>query len=179
MNTRLVFQNTIDTVATDGKVDFLVAAHCTLADACHRDVPSLGVPEFLVHGKEVACKQGSLVATGSSADFHLHVLAVLGVLGHKGYLYLFLNLGLQSLVVGKFLACHLLHLGVTLVGEDVLCLGDGVEARNISLACIHDVAQVLVFASQFDKALLVGYHRGVGNQGGHFLKSAHKAFKFL
>ena len=51
------------------------------------------------------------------------------------------------------------------VGQYVLGLLDRVDAVDISLAGIHDVAQVLIFTGQLDISLLVGNDIRVGNQG--------------
>ena len=164
MNARLILQRAIDIGTRDGKVDFLETTHSTFRDAGDGELPTLGIAVALVHLEEVAGKEAGLVATRSGTDFHLHVLGVLGVLGDEGNLDFFFQLGLQGFVVSQFLASHLLHLWVALVGQDVLSLADAVETGDIPLASIHDVAQVLILLGQFDKAVLVGNHLRVGNQ---------------
>lgn len=92
-------------------------------------------------------------------------MAFLRILRYKGYLYLFLKLRLKLLVSGKFLASHLLHVGILLVHEDILCLGNAVKAVDILLAKLHDVLKVLVLLCKFDITLLVSNNRRVGYEG--------------
>ena len=65
------------------------------------------------------------------------------------------------------------------VCEDVLCLLDGVQAVDVSLAGVHDVAQVLVFLCQFNISLLVGDYVRVGDECRHFFVSAFKTIQLL
>ena len=179
VHSRFIFQNAVYAVAAYGEVDFLVSAYRSLAYACHGDVPSLGFAESLIHGKEVSGKESRLVAAGTGTDFHLHVLGVFRVFRHEGHLYLLLNLWLHLLVGLQFLPCHLLQVGVALVCEDVLCLLDGVQAVDVSLAGVHDVAQVPVFLCQFNISLLVGDYVRVGDECRHFFVSAFKTIQLL
>ena len=71
---------------------------------------------------------------------------------------------LEFLVGSQFLAGHILHLGVGLVGQNILGFADSLQTIDVALAGIHNVAQVLPFLRQFYVAVLVGYHGGVGNQ---------------
>ena len=176
---RLILQCAVNIVAAHGEVNLLISAYGTLADACHGEVPSLGVAITLVHGKEVAGKEGSLVATCSSTYFHLHVLSVFRILRHECHLYLLFNLRLQFFVALQFFACHLLQVGVALVCENVLRLLYGVEAVYVTLACVHNVAEVFVFFCQLYIALLISNNVWVCDECRHFLVSALKPVKLL
>ena len=69
-------------------------------------------------------------------------------------------------------ASHLLHFRIALVGKDILCLFDAVQAVDVSLACVHDITQVFPFLGEFHVACLVGDDIRVGNEGAYFLVSA-------
>ena len=113
------------------------------------------------------------------ADLHLHILRILGILRHEQEFDLFLQPGTQLLVLGEFLARHLLHVGIALVGDDILGLADGVDAGDEALARIHDVAEILVFLRKLDVASLVGDHVGVGDQGRHLLEASLQAVELF
>ena len=179
MDATLILQYAIDVLAADGKVDLLVAADSTLRGIRHAQLPSHAVAIALVHGEEVAREEASLVATRSRADLHLYILRILGILRHEQEFDLFLQLGAQLLVLGEFLARHLLHVGIALVGDDILGLADGVDAGDEALTCIHDVAEILVFLRKLDVASLVGDHVGVGDQGRHLLEARLQAVELF
>ena len=179
MNARLIFEHTVYIVAAHGEVNLLESAYGTLAHAGDGERPSLRVAEFLVHREEVTGKEGSLVATRSGSDFHLHILGIFGIFGYEGYLDFLLNFGLFLLVEGQFLASHLLHFGVFLVGKDIFGLGDAVQTGDVPFSGIHDVAEVLVLTCEFDESFLVGNHAGVSNQGRYLFISAHQSLQFL
>ena len=164
MHTRLVLQSAIYVGTRDGEVYLLIASYSTFVEVGNRQLPAFRFTEALVHLEEVAGEETSLVATRSCAYLHLYVLSVLGVFRNKGYFYFFFQLGLQFFVDGKFLACHLFHLGIRLVGKDVLRLVDAVKTGYVAFSCRHDVRQVLVFFRKFHKPLLVGNDVGVGNK---------------
>ena len=165
VHTRLILQCAIDIHTTHGEVYLLETTHGTFRRTGHRESETLGVAVLLVHLEQVTGEEGSLVTTGSGAYLHLHVLGIFRVFGHEGNLDFFFQLGLESLVLCQLFARHLLHVGVALVGQYVLGLLDRVDAVDISLAGIHDVAQVLIFTGQLDISLLVGNDIRVGNQG--------------
>ena len=145
MDTRLVLQRTVDVGSRDGKVNLLVAAHSTLADTGDGELPPLRVAEALVHLEQVSRKQAGLVATCSGANLHLHILRILWILWNECNLDFLFQLWLQLFVGSQLIACHLLHLWVVFVGQYVLGLLDAVQAGNVALAGVHDVAQVFIF----------------------------------
>ena len=79
---RLILQGAVDVVALYGEVYLLVSSHGTGVGIGYRQFPTLLLAVPLIHIKKVACEERSLVATGSGAYLHLHVLGVLGVLRH-------------------------------------------------------------------------------------------------
>ena len=164
MNAALIFQRAIDVGTADSEVNLLESAYSTFADAGDAELPTFGIAEALVHLEQVACKQRSLVTARSCADFHLHVLGVLGVLRDEGNLDFLFQFRLKSFVVSQLLTSHLLHLRVALVSQNVFCLFDAVQTGDVTLTGIHDVTQILILLGQFHKAVLVGNHIGVGNQ---------------
>ena len=179
MHARLVLEDAIDSFAGDVEDDFLVATGSTFAETRDRDFPTFHLAEFRVHAEEVAGKERSLVATCSAADFHRHVLAVLGVGRDEQQLDFLLQLR-DALFAGRsLLASHLLHVGVVLGGHQFLCLFQSFDGVDVFLAGLHDVLQVLVFLCQLHIALLVGNDVGVGDERADFLKSRHKTFQFL
>ena len=169
MHATLIFQCAVDIIATHGKVDFLVAADSTFRDARHTDGPAFRLTVFLIHVEEITGKEGSLVATGSRADLHLHVLSVFRVLGHEGNLDVLFQLRLEGLVLRELFVGHFLHVGIFFVGEHVLGLFDGVETVDVSLACLHDVVEILILLGEFYITLLIGYDGGVGDKRADFL----------
>ena len=179
VNARFILQCTIDVGTADSKVDFLVTADSTFRHTGDGELPSFRVTITLVHLEQIASKQASLVATGSCAYLHLYILGILRVLGYQGNLDFLLQLGLQCLVLGKFLTCHLLHLGIILVGQNVLSLFDTVQTGDVTLTRIHDIAQVFVFFSEFDETILVANDAWVSYQGRYLLKAGLKPVQFL
>ena len=165
MYARFVFQCAINIGTRNGKVDLLVTTYGSFADAGDGELPTLRVAVALVHLKQIAGKQTSLIATCSSTNLHLHILRILRILRNQGYLDFLLEFGLKFLVGSQFLTGHLLHLGIGLIGQDILRLLDAIQTGDVTLAGIHDVAQILVFFRQFHKTVLIGNHIGVGNQG--------------
>ena len=172
VNTRLILQGTINVCSAYGEVDFLISTHSALRDRCHADGPSLRLAIFLIHGKEVASEEGSLVATGTATNLHLNILGIFWVLRNQGNLDFLFELRLQRLVLVEFLARHLLHFWVAFVGEDILSLLDAVQTVDVSLACVHDVAKVFPLLGELHVAWLVGDDIRVGNEGAYFLVSA-------
>ena len=171
MHARFIFQRAIDICPRDSKVDFLIASDGAFRHTRDRQLPTFRVAVALIHLEQVAGKETGLVATRTCTDLHLHVFRVLWVLRNEGNLDFLFQLGLQGLVGGQFLAGHLLHLRIVLVGKDILGLLDAVQTGNIPFAGVHDVAQILVFLGQFHKTVLIGYHVRVGDQCRHLLKS--------
>ena len=145
MHTTFVLERTIYICTAHGEVDLLVTTHSTLADTGYRKVPTFGVAEALVHLEQVAGKQTGFVATCSSTDFHLYILCVLRILGNQRQFDFLFQLGLQILIQRQLLTSHLLHLGIVLVGQDVLGFLDGIQTSDVTFADIHNVTKVLIF----------------------------------
>ena len=179
MHARLILQRTIDIGTRDGEVDLLESAYGTLRHTRDGELPALRLAIALVHLEEIASKETGLVATCTRTDLHLYVLRVLWILGNQCDFDFFFKFWLKSLVSGQFLACHLLHLRVRLVGEDILRLLDAVQTGDVTLAGIHDVAQVLVFLGELHETVLVGDYVGVGDQGRYLLEAGLQTVKFL
>ena len=179
MHARLVLQRAVHIVTAHGEVYLLESAHGTLTGTRHGQTPTLLVTELLVHIEQVAREEGRLVAAGAGPYLHLHVLAVLRILGYERDFYLLLYLRLQGFVLSQLLTRHLPHVGIALVGHDVLGLLYGVEATDVAFACVHDVAEVLVLLGELHEPLLVGYHLRVGDERRHFLEPALKPLEFL
>ena len=165
MHARLILQRTIDIGTRDGEVDLLESAYGTLADTRDGELPTLRLTIALVHLEEVASEETSFVATCTCADLHLYILRILWILGNQCDFDLFFKFWLKCFIGGQFLAGHLLHLRVRLVGEDILSLLDAVQTGDVTFAGIHDVAQVLVFLGELHESVLIGDHVWVGNQG--------------
>ena len=140
VNAALIFQCTIDIGTTDGKVYLLETTHSTLANTRDAELPTLGVAVALVHLEEVSSKEASLIATCSGTNLHLHVLGIFWVFRNKGYLDFLFQLRLQGFIVSQFLASHLFHFGISLVGQDVFSLLDAVQTGDVALTGIHDIA---------------------------------------
>ena len=83
------------------------------------------------------------------------------------------------LALVQFLAGHVAHLRVALVGDDIFRLVDAAEHLDVFFAGRHEVAQLLVLLRQLDVAFLVGDDGRVGYQGGHFLVAGHEGVEFL
>ena len=179
MYARFIFQRAIYVVSRYGADDFLETAGCALVGAGYIQSPAFSLTILGVHAEEVACKNGGFVSTCTTADFENGVAAVLRVGGDKQELYLFFQFRLACLAGIKFFACHFTHLGVGFVGDDFFGFLDAVQYLHVLFAGIHQVAQFFVLFGEFDVALLVGNHRRVGNQCGHFFEAGNEAFQFL
>ena len=176
---RFVFQCAIDVGTTDCKVNLLETTNSALRDTGDRELPALRLAVALVHLEQVASKERSLVATRSCTNFHLHVLGVFRVFRNERYLDFLLQFGLQGLVLRQLLTSHLLHLRVSLVGQDILGFADAVQTGDVTLAGIHNVTQVFIFLRQFHEAVLVCYHVRVGDERRHLFKACLQTVEFL
>ena len=126
MHARFILQGAIDISSTHSKIDFLITADSTFGHAGDRELPALRLTITLVHLEQVASKQTGFIATCSGTNLHLHILRILRILRNEGDLNLLFELWLEFFVGSQFLTGHLLHLGVGLVGKDILGLLDAV-----------------------------------------------------
>ena len=94
VNSRFVFQYSIDIIAADSKVYFLKSSYCAFTDICDTERPTLWLTESLIHLEQVACKKTRFVASCSSSYFHLHILCILRVLRNESYLYILFQIRL-------------------------------------------------------------------------------------
>ena len=179
VDTALILQRAINISTADGKVYFFISSYGSFRDTGNGELPPLGVAEAFVHLEEVASKEASLVAPRPGTDFHLYVLGIFRIFWDECNLYFLLQFGLHRFVFRQFLACHLLQVGVTLIGEDILRLAYAIQTGDVALACIHYVTKVLIFLSEFHEAILVGYHTWVGNQRRYLLETCLQSVKLL
>ena len=54
-----------------------------------------------------------------------------------------------------------------------------IDALNVFLAGLHDVAQILVFLGELHVALLVADDVRVGDKSRYFFESCHQSFQFF
>ena len=175
----LVLQRAVHIVARHRTDDFLEASGRAFVGAGDFQPPALALAVFGVHAEEVAGKERCLIAARASSDFQDGVAAVLRVGGDEQEFDFLLQLRATCLALVQFLAGHVAHLRVRLVGDDVLGFLDAVQHLHVFLACRHEVAQLLVFLRQLDVAFLVGDDGRVGYQGGHFLVAGHEGVEFI
>src|SRR5690606_7519974 len=83
MDAGLELQMREDTLAGHGSDYFLVAADLALAGRHHLDAPALSRSIALVHSKEIAGKECSLVTARAGADLQYGVLVVRRILRQK------------------------------------------------------------------------------------------------
>ncbi len=83
---RLEFQYRIRPPPDDARDDFLVATHLARTFRDDLDLPAAALGESRVHAKDVARKQGGLVATGAGAHFEKDVAFVIGVFRQQLFL---------------------------------------------------------------------------------------------
>ena len=179
MHPRLILHDAIHVLARHTTDDFLVAAHGTLGEGRHGEVPAFHFAVFRVHPEQVASKESRLVATRTATYFQRHVLAVLWVGRDEQEFDFLLQFRDALLVGGDFLARHLLHLGVIFQSEQFLRLLQSLGGIDVFLSGLHDVLQVLVFLRQLHIPLLVGNHVRVGDEGRDLLKSRHQPLQFF
>ena len=179
VHARLVFQCAIDLFARHAEDDFLEAARGAFRVAGHGHFPALHLAELGVHAEEVPGKEGRFVAARSAADFHDDVLVVLRVGRNEQQLDLFFYFGDALFGGGQFLAGHVFHVRVVLRGQHLLGVLHGLQAVQIILPGLHDVAQVLILLGEFHVAFLVADHVRVGDERAHFLVAAHQTFQFV
>ena len=79
--TALVLQRTVHILSCHIEDDLLVAAYGTLAERRHTVLKALDLKILGVHPEQVSCKNSCFVTTGTTADLHHHILAVLRILG--------------------------------------------------------------------------------------------------
>ena len=92
--TTLVLQCTVNVGTCYREVNLLESAYGTLRYVGNRHLPALRLAVVLVHLKQVASKQGSLVATCSCTYLHFYVLGIFGVFRYQRNLNFLLQLWL-------------------------------------------------------------------------------------
>ena len=171
MDTRLILEYSVHALSCDAEDNLLVATDSSFAEAAHAHLPSLEFDVTAIHTEEVSGKEGCLIASRTSAYLHDDILAVLGIGRYEQEFDFLLELRYACLAVVEFLTQHILGLSIILHGHHLLGILDILQQTQIFLAGLHYASQVLVFLGEFHVTLLVGYHRRVGNECGHFLVS--------
>ena len=110
-----------------------------------------------VHPVQLGSEQGRLVSACACADFHDHVLIIVGVLGKQKDLKLLLQLLDPFFRVGKLFLGHLPHFLVALFqkGQAVLHV---LLCLLIFLICLHQRRLIRLFLHQFPESFLILCH---------------------
>ena len=122
MNTRFIFQYSVNVDTTDSEIDFLESADSTFADISNREIPSFCLAITLVHLEEISSEKASFIATSSGTNFHLYILCVFRILRNKSYFDFLFELRLQFFIFSQLLASYLFHVRIRLIHHNILSL---------------------------------------------------------
>ncbi len=116
----LILHHSVNAFAAELEDYLLVAAGRAGGLVGDLKPPAAGLCKMLIHTEQVAGKDGRLVASGTAADFHDGVLAVVGVGRNEEKLDLLLQGRHLRLQLGNLFTGHLAQLVVFLVQKYVL-----------------------------------------------------------
>ena len=145
VHTRLILQCAIDVIARDTEYHFLETTHSALTATGHLHIPTLGLTIAGVHARQITGKQGSLVAARTATNLEHHILAILGILGDEKELDFLFHLGHFGLIGVNFLACHSTQVLIGLTFKNQFRLLDILQQFAITVSCIEQSFQALVF----------------------------------
>ncbi len=175
----LIFENTIDTLARHRQHNLFEAAGSPFAGRSDSDVPAAALAIFHIHLAQVAGKEGSLVATGTSADFNYCILSILRLGRYELKLYLLFKLrqGFYSCV--ELFFGHLAHFRVVFLCEYQMSLIDIFGELTVGTGKLYESFKVFVFLGEPDVSLHICDYVGVGNQCAYLFKSGLNAIEAL
>ena len=162
MHARLILHDGVDLVTLDLELDGLEATRLGWAGVEDRHLPLFGLDEALVHLKEVARKDGSLVAARSGANLDNGVLLVHRITRNEHDLDVFLELGELGLVLGDLHLEHLLLVGIAGIVQHLLGHLDVIEGTKVLASCLHQVSLVRIFLVEAREFLNVAGNGRVG-----------------
>ncbi len=113
MHTRFVFQRSIYIFARNGKNNFLVSTRCSFAHIGNFKFPTFCFAVFYIHFKQISCKNGRLVATGSAANFDDGILVIFGIGRNQQQLDIFLHFGYFRFNGVNFAFGHFTHFRIS------------------------------------------------------------------
>ena len=138
MHTALILEDTIDAISRDREDDFLVAPSSSLTHTGDLGSPATAFAVADIHLIEVACKEGSFIATCTATDLHDDVLRILGISGDQEKLDLFFERGDTLLSLLHHLTCHRTELWIALSLQRIAPLLDIPEEVAIFLPLIKN-----------------------------------------
>ena len=163
MDSGLIFHYAVDSFIIRGEFedDHLEATGSSRSCIIDFQFPSPLLCELGIHPEQVACKDGSLVATGTAADLNDSILGVIRISRDEEYLYLFLELRQQWLYFSNLCTGHLPEVLILLIDQDILCLCEFLNLLLIVKSGLDDRLQLLVVLVELDVFLHVGDHRRI------------------
>ncbi len=178
VHTRFVFQCPVYLITCHGTDDFLESARCAFAGTRYFQLPTFALAIFRIHAEKVSGKDSRFVPSGSPSDFEDGITVVLRVGRDEQKLDLFFQLRDACFTRGGFFTSHFLHLRIVFVHHFLSFLQSG-KALHVFLACLHQVAQFLVFLGELHVAFLVGNNGRVGYQGRYFLEARNQSIELF
>ena len=128
--------------AFDAQHDFLVATEFRRALADHLDAPAHSGGVARVHARQVARKQGRLVAPGAGPDFQEGVACVVGVLRQQQALQFVFELLQLGFAAGDFVLRHLGHVGVLQHLAGTGQVGLALEPAGVAAGDLRDLGML-------------------------------------
>ena len=156
--------------------DFLIAAVLARTLAQHFDSPAFGFGVAGIHAKEIARKNGSLIAARAGAHFQENVVVVVRVFGNQKTLQLeFLAQDARGQIRELFLA-HRSGRRIFIGGQFLGSGGIALECEEASIAT-HEIFQARVFHGEFAELILLGNDARIGQKPADFLKAFIEFFQ--
>jgi len=157
VHARFVFQPRISTASFDHEDDLFVSTNADIAGRKHINCPTAGLSIVGVDAEKVSRKDGSLVASGASADFHDHIAVIARVFGQKQRLDLAFQAIDERFQVEDLGLSQQAHIFVIRI-QDGVCFLDAIEGLAVLARFFDQWFQIDPFFVQLSRALVVVAH---------------------
>ena len=171
MHTALIFQCAVDIISGHGKNYFLESSGGAFRKTCHRHLPSLRFAITGIHFKQVAGKEGGLIATCTAANFYNGIAGIFRVSRNQHNFDFLLKLWKRSRSLVELFMSHRAHFAVILCFQNLPCFLLIVEQLPVATCGCRKTFQALIFFVQTHITLHIGNYSRIGYQRRNFLKS--------
>src|SRR5690606_12127314 len=179
VNTRFILQNTIHSVACNIKYYFLETTCSSLRCVGYLHLPVFGLTILYIHSEELAGKQTAFITPGTGPDFNNSILGIFRIGGQKqNFDFLFQSRKSFFHFIKLFL-CHITHLLVLLLLENLLCILNILQKILVFLGYLYQFFQFLVLFVELYISLVIRYNLWVGNLSTNFLETKPDNFKLI